>query len=388
MEKDLTQTQIRYLPETFNFTDGHAHRPFDKSERQAIGDLNDLFVDVEREQHLDLERVYMEAFYSLHRQTLDTTNTKYLLLPSASMSLEVVANYVRLAGIGMALIEPCFDNLANMFKRHNIPLEPFPDHWLEEAGFAERLQQIHSKAICLVSPNNPTGITCSEEVFRQLVAHCKQHQKLLILDSSFRAYKTPEYVFDEYQLLQESGIDYLVIEDTGKTWPTKELKVSVLAMSPAIHRDVYDIYTDFLYLLSPFTVMLLTNLVRNAAATHMQAPKSIVSRNRKELYATLKGSPVVACEKPFNSVAWLKVEGSTTAAELNEALKANGLFILPGRKFFWSEPSKGDAYLRIALARDPEQFTRAMKKFRQALQDLGILDSDHAVSSSAPTNSQ
>lgn len=370
MAEDLTQLQIRSLPETYNFTDGHAHRPFDEHERAAVGSLDDIFFAVERERQAELERTYVEVFYRLHHQTVQGSKTKYLLLPSASLSLEVVANYLRLAKLDLALIEPCFDNLANMFKRHTIPLEPFPDRHLEAADLPERLAQIRSKAICLVSPNNPTGITCSPKAFRQLVAFCKQEHRLLIVDSSFRAYKQAEDIFDEYDLLQRSGIEYIMVEDTGKTWPTKELKVSVLAMPYSIYDAVFDIYTDFLYHHSPFTIKLLTELIRFSTADNLQSIKSIIKRNRQVLYKTIEGSFLTPHEKQTTSVAWLRIDYGVTGVRLAATLKANGIFILPGQKFFWSNNSKGDQYVRIALAREPEAFARAMQRFGETLSDL------------------
>jgi|GEM_PF-1038652 len=374
MAEDLTQLQIRSLPETYNFTDGHAHRPFDEQERAAISSLDDIFFEVERERQFELEYAYIEAFYGLHHQTVRSDKTKYLLLPSASLSLEVVANYLRLAKLDLALTEPCFDNLANMFKRHNISLEPFPDKNLEADDFPQRLAQIRSKAICIVSPNNPTGITCSPKAFRQLVAFCKQEHRLLIMDSSFRAYKQPEDIFDEYDLLQQSGIEYIMVEDTGKTWPTKELKVSVLAMSHSIYDVIFDIYTDFLYHHSPFNIKFLTELIRFSTADNLQSIKSVIKKNRQMLHKTIEGSFLIPHEKQATSVAWLRIDHDVTGVQLAAILKASGIFILPGQKFFWSDNSNGDQYVRIALAREPEAFERAMQRFGEILSSLSTAE--------------
>ena len=42
---------------------------------------------------------------------------------------------------------------------------------------------------------------------------------------------TAKDVFDAYGLLKESGIDYVVVEDTGKTFPTVEMKAPFLVVS-------------------------------------------------------------------------------------------------------------------------------------------------------------
>jgi aspartate/methionine/tyrosine aminotransferase len=370
MEKDLTQLQIRSLPEVFNFTDGHAHRSFTPEERPIAESLSNIFFEVEREKYSELKRGYLEAFYSLYKQTFDSSLTKYLLLPSASISLEIVANFLRVRGLDLVLIEPCFDNLANMFKRHNVGLEAFHDTWLETGEFIERLHETRGQAICLVSPNNPTGITCSPEQFRRLVDFCKQEHRLLIIDSSFRPYKQDTDVHDEYRILQESGIEYIMIEDTGKTWPTKELKVSVLAMAPSLYKTVYDIYTDFLYHHSPVTIKFLTELIRFSEIDNLRAVKDNIAVNRTALYTAVEGTFLVPIERAFTSVTWLRIRNDLSGEQLAGILREAGIFVLPGTKFFWSgRPTEGE-YLRIALAREPEVFARAMERFSGILQLL------------------
>jgi aspartate/methionine/tyrosine aminotransferase len=44
-----------------------------------------------------------------------------------------------------------------------------------------------------------------------------------------------------------------------------------------------------------------------------------------------------------------------------------GVAVLPGTGFFWSTPSRGQDYVRIALARDPQMFASAMTQLSAAL---------------------
>ena len=386
MEKDLTQLQIKSLPEVFNLSDGHAHRRPNSGEQQIINSMVQTFDAAERERQREIEHGYVDAFFKLHQQSFNHDKTKFLILSSASLSLEVIANYVRLSGLDLALIEPCFDNLPNMFKRHNVPLEPFPDTYLEldVPAFRQRLNEIKSKAIALVSPNNPTGIMYTEANFRELVAFCKERQRLLIVDSSFRAYKPDEAKFDEYDILQQSGIDYIMVEDSGKTWPTKELKVSILAMPAHMYRPVFDIYTDLFYHCSPFVIQLLTEFVRNSDADHLQGVKEVIAQNRKCLYDTVRGTILTPSEKPLNSMAWLRVSDGYTARQVDAAMRANGLFALPGRMFFWTMGNtEGDRYIRIALPRDTDLFARAMQRLSGILQSIAAAEKPAATQPAA-----
>lgn len=186
--KNLTQLETPRLSETFNLTDGHVHRQWDKQEKAIINKVGLFFRTINREMQLKLGREFIAAFYKLSKQTLDDRKTKYLLCTSASMGLEIIANYLRLNKISLALIEPCFDNLADIFKRHGIDLEVIPEKYLIDSALDSFLNSIKSSAICLVSPNNPTGLAYSKENLEKFAKYCKYNNKLLIIDSSFRFY--------------------------------------------------------------------------------------------------------------------------------------------------------------------------------------------------------
>src|SRR5262249_42004100 len=154
-------------------------------------------------------------FSRLAGQTWDEDALGYLMCFTASMAFEIVANYLRLNRLSLSLIEPCFDNLADIFHRHQIPMRPVPDALLEVPGdaFERALGAIESDAICLVTPNNPTGMTLAEGNLESLLRFCKERRKLLILDSCFRAYLPRDLVYDQYRLVLESGVDAVLVED-------------------------------------------------------------------------------------------------------------------------------------------------------------------------------
>jgi aspartate/methionine/tyrosine aminotransferase len=368
VKKDITHLEIQYIHEPFNLMDGYAHRPLDKRESAIVAKMADHFMTFNREDQHKLEAGFIEAFYKLAGQTVDTKKTKYMLLPSASLSLELVANYLRLRGLSLALVEPCLDVLVDIFKRHNIALEAIPDTSLEdEDAFEAMLAGLHSDAICLASPNNPTGICYTRRNFERLLEFCKEKGTLLILDTAFRLYKQPEDVFDEYRLLQESGIDYVVIEDTGKTWPTKQLKVSTLATSAHLFPAIFNIYTEFIFHHSPFVIGLLTEFINNSIDDGLKGVHAVANINRKVLYKALEGSVLKPVGRKSLDLAWLKIEDGVSGAQVEAALAKNRVFVLAGYHFFWNDKSKGEKFIRIPLARDPKVFAQAVEKLTEVL---------------------
>src|SRR5262245_6455304 len=154
MVKNLTFYEIDSLPQSFNLTDGHAFRRWLVAEEAIIDRSAQLFKNNDRRRQAVIEREYVRDFLRLARQTCDEDALGYLMCFTASMAFEIVANYLRLNQLRLALIEPCFDNLADIFRRHAIPIRPVPDSFLDAPhdAFARGLSDLDCDAICLVTP--------------------------------------------------------------------------------------------------------------------------------------------------------------------------------------------------------------------------------------------
>jgi aspartate/methionine/tyrosine aminotransferase len=363
MVRNLTGYEIDSLPQSFNLTDGHAFRRWFAAEEAIIDRSAELFKNNDRRRQVEIEREYVRDFSRLARQTCDEDALGYLVCFTASMAFEIVANYLRLHQLNLSLVEPCFDNLADIFRRHQIPMRPLPDALLEAPRdtFQRALGTVNSDAICLVTPNNPTGTALAEGNLRVLLEFCKERGKLLILDNCFRAYLPRHLVYDQYRLVLESGIDAVLIEDTGKTWPTSEIKAPFFAVSRArgLFDRIYDIYTDFLLHVSPVGIKLMHEFIRLSQQDDMASIHEVVRVNRQALYDSLAGTFLTPCEHPFASVAWLRIDGPLNGLELKQILDKHGVFVLPGAQFFWHVRRQGERFIRVALSRDNDMFREA-----------------------------
>lgn len=372
--KNMTGYEIDSLAQTYNLTDGHAFRPWTDAEQAIIGRSAELFFQNDRRMQAKLETAYIRDFLYLGRQSYRPNDVGFLMCFTASMAFEIVANYLRLNQLSLCLIEPCFDNLADIFKRHDLELEPFPDAMLEADidTFDAFLDTISADVICLVTPNNPTGTVLSQENTILLIEYCKTHDKLLILDNCFRAYQPRYDLFDQYALILDADIDCIMIEDTGKTWPTVEIKAPFFGITKArgLFDSFYDIYTDFLLHISPVGVKLVHEFVRLSCRDEMAAIHALTRRNRETLYRALAGTFLMPVGKPFASMAWLRIENGMTGFELKEILDARGVFVLPGAYFYWRDKSRGAHYIRIALSREPQIVAAAAKIIRETCLEI------------------
>ncbi|MFF7330637.1 aminotransferase class I/II-fold pyridoxal phosphate-dependent enzyme [Streptomyces sp. NPDC090306] len=345
------------LPFEHNLSDGHAFRSWTEAESAIIADSARYFAESDRRGGRRAEADYIRRYLALGAQSYLPDHFTGLMCYSASMGVEIVANLLRVRGLSVALIEPCFDNIADILLRHGVPLQPLPETALTggTAVLDELLASLTADVIFLVSPNNPTGTVVGEEAFTRIVEYCRAERKILVLDGCFRVYLTGDQVYDHYGILAASGIDCFVIEDTGKVWPAAELKAPFLSVSPRLVDGVVGTHSDFLLHLSPFTVRLITEFARLAEADGGRYLRELVTANRKLFLDAVPSSFLRADDTGKLGLAWLEVTADGLDGEdVRKLLAARGVHVLSGERFYWSSPHLGRNHLRMALLRDPD----------------------------------
>ena len=359
--KKLTEEEVLVLSEEYNLADGHAYRGWNQAEAAIIDAVAETFRRVNRRNRKKIESDYLDCFFALTRQTLRADRFDFCLCFTASAALEAIANYLRINGLSVALIEPCFDNLHDILVRHNVPLSVFPDEMMDAEGdlLEAHLRGISNDAIFLVSPNNPTGKQIRRENFARLIDFCKTKRKILILDATFRFYLPDVDVYDQYQMLASADIDCILVEDTGKTWPTLEIKAPFFSVSHRLAGSIAHVYSDFLLHVSPVAVALMTDFLRLPRQSGLGYIQDVIAINRRILYEDLRGTFLQPVEADFMCIAWLRIMTPLKALELKERLARGNVHVLAGNQFFWSDPRKGDNFIRVALSRDTMMFRKA-----------------------------
>jgi aspartate/methionine/tyrosine aminotransferase len=366
--KKLTDEEILALGEECNLADGHAYRAWNAAEAAIVARAGDTFRRVDRRNRRTLEHDYLKSFFAASKQTLRDDYFKFFLCFTASTAIEVIANYLRTKRLSVALIEPCFDNLHDILARHDVCLTPLPESaMVGEPNVLERaLRDISADAIFLVSPNNPTGAQIRKENFLRVLEFCRSQQRILILDETFRFYLPDEDVYDQYQILADAAVDCIIIEDTGKTWPTLELKAPFFSVSSRLAPEIADIYSDFLLHVSPVSVALMTDFLCLPYKHGLGHVRDIIAANRRVLYADICDTFLHPREAPYMSVAWLKITTGLRASEIKKRLADVNVHVLAGNQFFWSDGTHGNSFIRVALSRDPTMFRKASARIRKA----------------------
>jgi aspartate/methionine/tyrosine aminotransferase len=373
---DITQHEIDALTRRYNLADAHTHQQQSPGQRRIVAGLPTLWYDAEARLQRDLEQEFITAFFALQRQPTALRSGRTLLAYAASISTLVAATYLMQRGMTVALIEPCFDNLHDLLANLRVPMVPIPEQALREPESIRQALARHvtADALFLVDPNNPTGHTLlrgGPVALEAVAAFCRDTRKLLVIDRCFASFALMDRSipwFDVYEVLEASRVSYIVIEDTGKTWPVQDAKCALLTTSADVFPAVYDIHTSVLLNVSPFTLNVLTRYLRDSAADDFASVRDLLDGNRATLVQALAGTAARLCPPMCKvSVAWVDISalGIDSPTLQRSLLERREVYVIPGTYFFWNDHHRGDGHVRVALARDPGTFVPAAAALRQ-----------------------
>lgn len=378
---DITQHEIHALKTDLNLADAHTHQSQSKSQQKSIVEnLPRLWSESERTKQAEMEERFLANFFRVLKQEDALEGHKPLLVYASSIAMVMVANYLMKKKMSVALMEPCFDNLHDILKHMQIPLSVLREEWLSNPKtlYNNLKENITADAIFIVDPNNPTGhtlFTHHEKSYKELIRYCLENNKLLIIDYCFAPFVdyAPEInVPPIYKMLRESGVHYISIEDTGKTWPLQDTKVAMLKMCDELYEELYNIHTSYLLNVSPFILNLVTQYILDSEKDNFSSVYSLLIKNSEIGQKILDGSLLKYLQPQASvSVMWTEINNpKVKATDLQKYIfEHSGVYVLPGTYFYWNDPRKGERFIRIAMARNTDVFTKAMKTLRKALDE-------------------
>ncbi len=367
--QSLTEFERDGLAAPLGLADGHAYQDLSLLFRPIVDGLTYLWDECERTTVPEMEQRFRKAFALLAKSS-GMANLKFFkICPTASNAIDIVGAVLADRGLSTHLLEPTFDNLALILQRRQVRLVPLSEKRLslavKEETIPELLDQHPCGALFLVQPNNPTGRSLDATSLRIVANYCAKRDVILLLDNSFRFYH--RLPFDDYALLAESGVSFMAIEDTGKVWPTHDLKASLLFCSPDLERIVATIYNEIFLCHSRLALAVLEQfLLRTVKEGLASTVWTQVDEHRAALRSAIVGTDLVVDETALDSqisVEWLDCRRTGWRdLELVARLAAKGLFILPGRQFFWHSRAQSDHQynIRFSLMKPHAVFAQSM----------------------------
>ncbi|REK87551.1 enduracididine biosynthesis enzyme MppP [Streptomyces inhibens] len=364
---NLTQLEFLALNSEFNIADGHARQALTPGQSKIVDDLPLLFAEGEKRPVEELEREAHHAFFTaLGQHSYPSAPGRVLSCYSSSVAMEILSRSLSETIESVALVHPTFDNIADLLRGNGLKLVPLAEDPLHGDDLdASLLKSVG--CVFITTPNNPTGKVVSRERLTRLAEQCAEHGVILALDTSFRGFDTRAH-YDHYEVLNASGVRWVVIEDTGKLWPTLDLKVGMLVHSENLALPVEKIYSDILLGVSPLILAMVRRFSEDAAAGGLEDLHRFIAANRAMVRTELAGLPGVTVPDPDSRASVERVAiDDLTGTQVWAKLREHNVYALPCRPFHWADPSEGDHTLRLALARSTDPLAQSVRALRHVL---------------------
>jgi aspartate/methionine/tyrosine aminotransferase len=377
-ERCLTDFEILGLAHDLNLADGHAYQDLPHAFDHIVADLPALWRAAETTPVPEAEERFRHSFSTLaHSPAMETLPFK--ICPTASNSIEIVAKVLADRRAHTRLIEPTFDNLALLLKRQRVALSAIDENQFvsaaREGSIVRYLEANLGDALFLVHPNNPTGRTIDIETFQTIADFCSQRGIILVIDNTFRFYN--RNAFDDYAILKDTGVSFMAFEDTGKVWPTQDLKASLLFCSSDLERLVTSIFNEVYLCHTRFGLTILERFVQRTSEIGLGPTIWFqADEHRAMLRRILADTDIEVDETSIDSnisVEWLNCRKTGLCDfELINMLAASRLTVLPGRQFFWQSADRASRQFnfRVSLMKPSLSFHRALNAFWSTLRSV------------------
>ena len=371
--ENLTLMEIEDLNDEINLADGHPRfTPFAWQE-QVFGRLSERFAETAREDYDEVQSAFLETFLRSVGESFLPGRCRYAVCYASSVAIEIVARVLRNEGERVALIEPTFDNIPDLLRSTAISLRPVREDHLEGWGPSQLKRLMGgTTTLFLTLPNNPTGFSPPAEWYDQLGAALAHEGHKLVVDCSFRGFDDQAVNLDLANRLTQQGLDFILIEDTGKLFPSQELKAGVIVASGSWSDRVWREFSNVILTWSPFVLGVLTDLSRGFA-DHREDLTRLIARNRQAVRDGLWRFVTPHRQESQACVEFLRLAPDLASTQTAiAAAKAAGVAVLPGGPFYWDNPSSPPARnsLRIALSRDPEYVDEGVTRLNAAWSGL------------------
>ncbi|HWW61675.1 MAG TPA: aminotransferase class I/II-fold pyridoxal phosphate-dependent enzyme [Thermoanaerobaculia bacterium] len=374
----LTAFEVVGLRGELNLADGHAYQDLAAPYEHVITDLPALWTASELTPVPEAEERFRNAFATLAGCAGMRDRTFFKICPSASNSIDVIGAVLSELKRPTTLIEPTFDNLPLLLRRRGVLVRALSEEVLRAEGSVESGLCEPGEALFLVQPNNPTGHSLSAAELVEIAMHCRRLDAVLVLDNSFRFFNRQP--FDDYTVLADTGVSFLALEDTGKVWPTHDLKASLLFCSADLQELVSAVYDETYLCNSRFTLLMLErflNITRQVGLA--ESIWRTVDSHRALLRRELADTMVTVDQSSHSSqisVEWLNCRATGYHDfDIAQHLAGKGVLVLPGRLFFWESGGSPERQfnIRAALMKPTRRFEQAVAILTNTLQRLGKL---------------
>lgn len=367
----ITELERLALSNRINLSDGHARHPLTPGQRAILANTLGLHDEALSRKQPDIEAEFLKQFAKHARQTWVGSDCSFLSY-SASSTTCIMAQYCRSKNLRVMLIEPCFDNIRHLLIEQGVDVIPVSEQdILDTDGVKAKLDS--STVLWLVQPNNPTGFCLDENQFTTVVGAAASCDATIVVDFCFRFFARGLRTWDQYAILAQSGVKYVCLEDTGKTWPLADMKVGIAFCSAVCAYDLHRLHDQLLLNVSPVHLLLLRDLMIHDESSKAFCLVSAEVEKNRTLFHELVEKGIVTHESVCCGNTPMELLGLPSGLQADvfwERLRARGVDILPARNYFWANPSRGETMFRVPLSRPSAEVAVAIPIIEDTIANL------------------
>ncbi|MFC6238067.1 aminotransferase class I/II-fold pyridoxal phosphate-dependent enzyme [Longivirga aurantiaca] len=364
----LTQMQLLGVGSETNVAEGYPRFAPTPSQAAILARLPELMTEATTTPYPVLEQRAHTAFlHALGQTTAPIGSGRILSFYASTIAIDVAAAALARRVRTVGVVTPVIDCIPALLRHRGLDLVPLSEESLTDGDLFLRHPEI--QAVLAANPNNPTGTVMTEAELERLGRACAGRGAPLLIDQCFRAFDRRAQ-YDTYAVLDATGAEYVIVEDTGKLWPTGGVKLGFLAWSANARLDLAEVAADVLLIAPPFSVAVVEQFALDLADGGMTALHERIAHNRAVLGKVLEGCERAAVSDGDSRVSVSRVElaRGMTGTRLWGQLLRQGVHSVPCRPFYWGDGRAGERYLRIALAREADVVERAGFAVRACLE--------------------
>lgn len=365
----LTQMQLLAVGSDTNVAEGYPRFEPTRSQSEILSRLPEFMTEARRTPYPVLEtRAHSAFLHALGQVSAPVGSGRILSFYASTVAIDVAAAALARRVRTVGVVSPVIDCIPALLRGRGLTLVPVSERSLKRGDVFERHPEI--EAVLAANPNNPTGTVMSAFELERLGRACAERGVPLVIDQCFRAFDT-RVQYDTYAVLDRTGAEYVLVEDTGKLWPTGGVKLGFLAWSATARLDIAEIAADVLLTAPSFSVVLVERFALDLATGGMAALHERIAYNRALLGKVMEGCERAALSDGSSrvSVSRLKLSDGMSGTRLWGQLLRRGVHSVPCRPFYWADGRAGERYLRVALAREADVVERAGMAVRACLAD-------------------